>query len=62
MTQRQRERIATLLYDAGKIVFAAAVVGKLFAHHRLDMVQFLCGVMTVASLWWLAYDLEGEDA
>lgn len=59
MTLRQRENAAKYLYDLSKIVFAAAVVGKLVAGGRIHMLELMVGSSITYLLFWWGNSLDG---
>lgn len=58
MTSRQRENTAKYLYDLSKIVFAAAVVGKLVAGGRIHVLQLVVGSSITYLLFWWGHSLD----
>ena len=61
LNERQKKRIADILTDTGKIVFAASVIAPLFQRLEVRPISVIFGISISVVVYLLAILIEREE-
>lgn len=60
LNEKQRKRIADILTETGKIIFAASVVAPLFQQLKIRPILVILGILISVIVYLLAIIIEKE--
>jgi len=60
LNEKQKKRIADILTDTGKIIFATSVIAPLFQQFKINPIVVILGLMISIIVYVLAIFIEKE--
>ena len=60
LNEKQKKRIADILTDTGKIIFATSVIAPLFQQFKARPILVILGILISISVYLLAIFIEKE--
>ena len=60
LNEKQKKRIADILTDTGKIIFATSVIVPLFQQFKINPILVILGLLISVIIYLLAISIERE--
>jgi len=60
LNEKQKKRIADILTDTGKIIFATSVIAPLFQQVKIRLILVILGILIAVIVYLLAIIIEKE--